>query len=117
MCRGLEGTGRRRGVDEVLELNLSDVGHSKVDNPWVDVGGLWMPVPTHNLSSDKSKRKLLANGFSSADYAEVEAKPHLKDDQSKHRLGKALLLLLLLWETVLRESYITLHEYSHPVTV
>ncbi|XP_050706829.1 uncharacterized protein LOC126992214 isoform X2 [Eriocheir sinensis] len=63
-----------------------DMGHSKVGSPWVDVGGLWTPVPTHDLNSDKSERKLLANGSSSADYVEVESKPHREDDLPKNRL-------------------------------
>ncbi|KAG0723562.1 hypothetical protein GWK47_042473 [Chionoecetes opilio] len=63
-----------------------DMRHGKVGGPWVDVGGLWTPVPTHDLNSDKSERKLLANGSSSADYMEVDAKPQLKDDQSNNRL-------------------------------
>lgn len=95
-----------------MGLFLPDVGHSKVGSPWVDVGGLWTPVPTHDLNSDKSERKLLANGSSSADYVEVEAEPHLKDDLPKNRLGEVLLLLLpvLLVESVLCQNCTTLHD-------
>ncbi|KAK8393989.1 hypothetical protein O3P69_006293 [Scylla paramamosain] len=64
----------------------ADMGHSKVGGPWVDVGGLWTSVPTHDLSSDKSERKLLANGSSLADYVEVEAEPQLKDETGNKRL-------------------------------
>lgn len=82
-------------AEEAVEMKycdiLPDMGHNKVGSPWVDVGGLWTPVPTRDLNSDKSERKLLANGSSSADYVEVEAKSHLEDDLPKHRLGEALL--------------------------
>ena len=59
----------------------------KVGGPWVDVGGLWTPAPTHDLSSDKSERKLLANVSSLADYMEVEGELQLKDEPGNKRLG------------------------------
>lgn len=61
-----------------------------VGGPWVDVGGLWTPVPSHDLNSDKSERKLLtSNGSCVAEYAEVEANSQGKDDLSKARLGQS----------------------------
>lgn len=65
-----------------------------VGGPWVEVGGLWTPVPTRDLSSDRSERKLLPNGSpSAADYAEVEgghSSAQLKDDFTKAKLGMLL---------------------------
>lgn len=89
------------------------MGHSKVGSPWVDVGGLWTPVPTHDLNSDKSERKLLANGSSTADYVEVESKPHHEDDLPKNRLGEVTLKLL--GGTLPGQDHTVLHHYSHPV--
>lgn len=56
----------------------------------MEVGGLWTPVPTHDLSSDRSERKLLPNGSpSAADYAEVEghSSSQGKEDFVKAKLG------------------------------
>lgn len=100
-CRGLDEAGIGSEIGEAMGLFLSDLGHNKVGSQWVDVAGLWTPVPTHDLHSDKSERKLLANGSSSADYVEVETEPHLNDAQPQNKLGETLLMLLLMLLLVL----------------
>ena len=77
-------------VAEVSKGRVCGVG-----SPWSEVGGLWLAVPSHDLSSDKGERKLLANGSSSAEYVEVEGggaggEGHrsLKDELAKNRLAE-----------------------------
>lgn len=74
-----------RGLHNPLPTELSK-GVCSVGGPWVDVGGLWTPVTSHDLNSDKSERKLLTSNGSAAEYAEVEANSQVKDDLVKARL-------------------------------
>lgn len=84
--------------DGILKLFtfFSDLGHGKIGNPWVDVGSLWTPVPTHDLKFNKSEPELLANG-SSMDFVEGEPELQIQNNLHKNKIGKALLLHLLMF--------------------
>ncbi|XP_042239854.1 uncharacterized protein LOC121877947 [Homarus americanus] len=76
-----------RSIHSTLPSELSKGKMCSVGGPWVEVGGLWTPVPSHDLNSDKSERKLLtSNASSAAEYAEVEVSSQVKDDLTKKRL-------------------------------
>nr|XP_053626590.1 uncharacterized protein LOC128684451 [Cherax quadricarinatus] len=80
------------GMHHQMPSEVSKGKVLSVGGPWVDVGGLWAPGPSHH-SSDKSERKLLASSGSplAAEYFQAEAvTSHLKDDlPTKTRLAES----------------------------